>query len=226
MAGLFDNIKKRLGRGKAQKPKIIPENENEPCNDEYIFQLLEEIIQYDKELLRGTGIEKLYDLYGDQNKIVKNATPICTKTRSQAKYIAYINEMIKQLQRLMGENEMKILKLESDKVKAEKNSGVYRESATNCISENNQNIIKINKMEKELESKKKEVSECKNKIQNLKPQIKFVGGIPRTPQKSKQSLSPRSKALKFSQAESPNFDTKVYNQQLQRRGTNDYLPNF
>ncbi len=187
MAGLFDNIKKRLGRGKTQDSK-------DPCTDEYIFKLLEAIIQYDKELLKGRGIQKLSELYGDKEKIVINETPICTKTSSQRKYIEYIKEMVIQLQRLMDENDSVILKLESDRVKAERQSNDCRGHAEKCLVANNQNILKINTILRELDSKNKEVSECENKIKNLRPKIKSVGGIPRfSPQKSKQSLSPRSK---------------------------------
>lgn len=216
---------KKLGRKINPKAQALPaqktrkpKKQGETCDDEDVLMVLEDIMKFNKNLLKGQGVEKLYEL-------LQGKAPICTKTPTQKRYVEYIKAMSDQLQREMDESNNTILKLQSDKVKAQREREEARNSASECFAKSNQDKKKIIETEKQLESKSKEAYECKNKIQQLrpKPQIKSVGGIPTTLQRktpTRKSLSPRAKEtyqqLTTKQSPSPR-STKVMKEDDKRR---------
>jgi hypothetical protein len=192
------NTKQRVGLpgNPIQKTKRV-KSKNETCEDDDVLKLLEDIISYDNNLLRGTGIQKLSNLYRDEKIYDKDNVAICTKSPSQKRYIEYIKEMTIQLQRLMEENDRTIVQFDEAKKNAERETKFAREEASmidrECRKSRSEDQMEKNRIQNELN---KSNEECENKIQKLKPKIKIVGGIPRTPQRktpTKQSLSPRAK---------------------------------
>jgi hypothetical protein len=181
-----DNKRKSLKRVGLPKTKVAVQKQNKnTCDDEFILELLQNIIKRDIDLLRGTGIQKLSELYKGADIYDPDNKPICTKSQSQNEYIQYIKELTIQFQKLSADKDREISNKIEQKNRAEAEKAFARKEADRISSEKE-------RIENEL---KKANTECENKIQKLRPQIiKVAAGIPKTP--TKKSLSPKTKATR------------------------------
>ena len=173
------------------------------CSDEQVIQELNLLLTSSISPLDDTSLKILDRMLQQKQPLVKGKTVPCKQSETQKKYIKYAKSLTDEYRRRLKTERDNIYEefggFTEEKKKLESRTRQLQDENDKIRQSSNELFKQLNNVEQQRDSLKKEASECKNKIQQLKPNIKIVGGIPRTKTEtayreltSKQSPSPRT----------------------------------